>query len=611
MCAQTSLQQQQLLLRMEYEYEKEEFQRLTQTMGIGRKIKRGQCWYPVSTGRSYYNSLNQFVIEIERKEDKDIEHAFEYGKPVCFFTQDAGNQIKYLPFTAQVSYADDERMVVILPGASARIELEGAHQLGVQLYFDETSYRTMFEALADVIRAKGNRLAALRDIMLDNQLPAERQIFPQRFPWLNSTQEEAVNKVLRAKDVAVVHGPPGTGKTTTLVEAIYETLHRENQVLVCAQSNAAVDWIAEKLVDRGVAVLRIGNPSRVNDKMLSFTYERRFESHPLYSELWSIRKAIRETSRKRHERISELKDRATQIEIQINEDLFSQARVVASTLVSSNHRVLSGRKFSTLFIDEAAQALEAACWIAIRKAERVVLAGDHCQLPPTIKCIDAARGGLSNTLMEKIVTGKPQSVSLLKVQYRMHQAIMHFPSHWFYSGEVYAAPQVHNRSILDYDTPLVWLDTSGQDFQEEFVGDSYGRINKSEANLLLTELENYIKRIGAKRMLDERIDFGIISPYKAQVQYLRNEIKRSRFLRPFKEAITVHTVDGFQGQERDVIFISLVRANDDGQIGFLSDLRRMNVAITRARMKLVILGDASTLTKHKFYRELFEYIKLL
>jgi predicted DNA helicase len=417
--------------------------------------------------------------------------------------------------------------------------------------------------------------------------------------------------VLHAKDVAIVHGPPGTGKTTTLVEAVYETLHRENQVLVCAQSNAAVDWIAEKLVDRGVAVLRIGNPSRVNDKMLSFTYERRFESHPLYSELWSIRKAIRETSRKRHERISELKDRATQIEIQINEDLFSQARVVASTLVSSNHRVLSGRKFSTLFIDEAAQALEAACWIAIRKAERVVLAGDHCQLPPTIKCIDAARGGLSNTLMEKIVTGKPQSVSLLKVQYRMHQAIMHFPSHWFYSGEVYAAPQVHNRSILDYDTPLVWLDTSGQDFQEEFVGDSYGRINKSEANLLLTELENYIKRIGAKRMLDERIDFGIISPYKAQVQYLRNEIKRSRFLRPFKAAITVHTVDGFQGQERDVIFISLVRANDDGQIGFLSDLRRMNVAITRARMKLVILGDASTLTKHKFYRELFEYIKLL
>lgn len=611
MCAQTSLQQQQLLLRMEYEYEKEEFQRLTQTMGIGRKIKRGQCWYPVSTGRSYYNSLNQFVIEIERKEDKDIEHAFEYGKPVCFFTQDVGNQIKYLPFTAQVSYADDERMVVILPGASARIELEVAHQLGVQLYFDETSYRTMFEALADVIRAKGNRLATLRDIMLDNQLPAERQIFPQRFPWLNCTQEEAVNKVLRAKDVAVVHGPPGTGKTTTLVEAIYETLHRENQVLVCAQSNAAVDWIAEKLVDRGVAVLRIGNPSRVNDKMLSFTYERRFESHPLYSELWSIRKAIRETSRKRHERISELKDRATQIEIQINEDLFSQARVVASTLVSSNHRVLSGRKFSTLFIDEAAQALEAACWIAIRKAERVVLAGDHCQLPPTIKCIDAARGGLSNTLMEKIVTGKPQSVSLLKVQYRMHQAIMHFPSHWFYSGEVYAAPQVHNRSILDYDTPLVWLDTSGQDFQEEFVGDSYGRINKSEANLLLTELENYIKRIGPKRMLDERIDFGIISPYKAQVQYLRNEIKRSRFLRPFKAAITVHTVDGFQGQERDVIFISLVRANDDGQIGFLSDLRRMNVAITRARMKLVILGDASTLTKHKFYRELFEYIKLL
>ena len=308
-------------------------------------------------------------------------------------------------------------------------------------------------------------------------------------------------------------------------------------------------------------------------------------------------------------RMSRLRDRATELEIQINADLFDSARVIASTLVSSNHRLLNGRRFPTLFIDEAAQALEAACWIAIRKADRVILAGDHCQLPPTIKCIEAARGGLAHTLMEKVVQQQPSAVSLLKVQYRMHEAIMQFPSDWFYHGELEAAPEVRYRGILDFDTPMNWIDTSEMDFHEDFVGESFGRINKQEANLLLQELEADIERIGKDRILDDRIEFGLISPYKAQVQYLRGKIKGSSFLRPCRSLITVNTVDGFQGQERDVIFISLVRANEDGQIGFLNDLRRMNVAITRARMKLVILGDTSTLTKHPFYKRLMLFIK--
>ncbi|WP_281862696.1 AAA domain-containing protein [Bacteroides acidifaciens] len=615
------LQQQQLLLRMEYKYEKEEFKRQTETMGIARKVKRGLCWYPVSPGRSYYNSLNQLVIDITRTENKEIEHSFEFGRPVCFFHQSLEGKMKYMNFIATVSYADEERMVVVLPGAGALAELQTPNILiGVQLYFDETSYRAMFEALEDVIRAKGNRLAELRDTFLGTQKPRFRELYPVRFPWLNNTQEAAVNKVLCTRDVSIVHGPPGTGKTTTLVEAIYETLHREPQVLVCAQSNTAVDWICEKLVDRGVTVLRIGNPTRVNDKMLSSTYERRFESHPAYPELWSIRKSIREMNGRMRRgsyteregmrnRMNRLRDRATELEILINADLFDSARVIASTLVSSNHRLLNGRRFPTLFIDEAAQALEAACWIAIRKADRVILAGDHCQLPPTIKCIEAARGGLEHTLMEKIVQQKPSAVSLLKVQYRMHEAIMQFPSDWFYHGKLEAAPEVRHRGILDFDTPMNWIDTSGMDFHEEFVGESFGRINKEEANLLLQELETYINRIGKERILEERIDFGLISPYKAQVQYLKSKIKGSSFLRPFRSLITVNTVDGFQGQERDVIFISLVRANEDGQIGFLNDLRRMNVAITRARMKLVILGDAATLTRHPFYKRLMSFIK--
>lgn len=605
---------------MEYEYEKEEFKRQTENMGVARKVKRGLCWYPASPGRSYYNSLNQLVIEVTHTENTDIEHNFEFGRPVCFFRQSADGKITYFNFTATVSYADDVCMVVVMPGAGAVMDIQSVDNLGVQLYFDETSYRTMFEALEDVLRAKGNRLAELRDTLLGTMKAGFRELYPVRFPWLNSTQETAVNKVLCARDVAIVHGPPGTGKTTTLVEAIYETLHREPQVLVCAQSNMAVDWISEKLVDRGVNVLRIGNPTRVNDKMLSFTYERRFENHPLYPELWSIRKELRQLGGRARRgsyderegirsRMSRLRDRATALEVQINTELFDSAHVIASTLVSSNHRLLNGRRFGTLFIDEAAQTLEAACWIAIRKADRVVLAGDHCQLPPTIKCYEAARGGLERTLMEKVAANKPSAVSLLKVQYRMHEDIMRFSSNWFYDGELEAAPEIRHRGILDWDTPVTWIDTSDMDFKEEFVGETFGRINKEEAHLLLKELEAYILRIGGSRILEERIDFGLISPYKAQVQYLRGKIKGSATLRPYRSLITVNTVDGFQGQERDVIFISLVRANEEGQIGFLNDLRRMNVAITRARMKLVILGEAATLGHHAFYKQLLEYVK--
>ncbi len=615
------LHRQQLLLRMEYETEKEEFKQQTQTMGIARKVKRGLAWMPVAVGRSYYNSLNQFVVEITRSSDTDIEHSFEFGCAVVFLRQSADGSLSYYNFQGTVSYADENRMVVAIPGADALAQIQRAGMLGVQLYFDETSYQAMFDALQAVISSKGERLAHLRDLLLGTGMQAEfRDLYPMQLPWLNKTQEQAVNRILCARDIAIVHGPPGTGKTTTLVEAIYETLHREPQVLVCAQSNTAVDCISEKLVDRGINVLRIGNPSRVNDKMLSFTYERKFESHPSYPELWAIRKELRRLrSQKRagdfdkreslRHRIVKLNDRAIALELAIREDLFNSANVVASTLVSSNHRLMYGRKFSTLFIDEAAQALEAACWIAIRHADRIVLAGDHQQLPPTIKCIEAARGGLDRTLMQYVVEKMPDTVTLLQTQYRMHTDIMRFSSEWFYGGKLVAAPEVKERSILDYDAPITWIDTAEiEGAHEQFVGDSFGRINKAEADLLVNKLIEYVDMIGTERILDERIDFGIISPYRAQVQYLRASIRSEARLRPLRNAISINTVDGFQGQERDVVFISLVRSNENGQIGFLNDLRRMNVAMTRARMKLVILGNADTLGKHHFYRQLQHYI---
>lgn len=620
------LQRQRMLLEIEYNHEKEEFRKQTETMGVERKVRRGDAWFPVSIGRSYYNSLNQMVVEVMRQPGSDIEHNFEAGRPVCFFTIEndtstagtkntkAGSKLQYLSFTATVSYAEQDRMVVALPDSGRIVDLQRQDALGVQLFFDETSYRLMFEALDRVIRARSGRLADLRDIFY-TKAPASRYTFDaMRFPWLNASQEKAVNEVLWAKDVAVVHGPPGTGKTTTLVEAIFETLRRESQVLVCAQSNMAVDWISEKLVDRGINVLRIGNPTRVNDKMLSFTYERRFEAHPDYPQLWSIRKAIRELRQQRkhadswHQKMDRLKSRATELELRIRSSLFGEARVIASTLTGAANRVLEGEKYSTLFIDEAAQALEAACWIAIRKAGRVILAGDHCQLPPTVKSIMALKGGLGKTLMERIVENKPETVTLLKMQYRMNEQIMKFSSEWFYHGMVESAPTVSHRGILDYDTPMMWIDTAECDGKEEFVGENFGRINRAEAELTLQTLQQYLEKIGKQRILEESIDVGIISPYRAQVQLLRKELRKREFFRPYRHLLTVNTVDGFQGQERDIILISLVRSNDGGDIGFLRDLRRMNVAITRARMKLIILGSSETMTSHPFYKKLYEYV---
>ena len=677
-----ALLQQRTLLQLEYYTEKEAFRKLTEQIGMRRKVKRGDAWFPLRIGKSFYNSLNQKSIEVFRTSDEEIDHNFEFGRPVVFFkseersvkseefnssSDDVSNKnkgnlsegqensslithhssLKYFSFTGTVSYVDGDRMVINVPDSVSLLDLQTEEPIGVQLSFDETSYKLMFEALDRTMKAKNNRLAYLRDLFYSHQKAGRFSFEPMKFPWLNPTQERAVNEVLWAKDVAIVHGPPGTGKTTTLVEAINETLMRESQVLVCAQSNMAVDWISEKLVDRGINVLRIGNPTRVNDKMLGFTYERRFESHPDYPQLWAIRKAIRElrSNRKKgsesfHQKMDRLRSRAAEIEIRINTELFGEARVIACTLVGSAHRLLEGMKFGTLFIDEAAQALEAACWIPMRRASRVILAGDHCQLPPTVKSIAALRAGLGKTLMERIAENKPEVVTLLKIQYRMNEEIMRFSSDWFYGGQVESAPQIKYRSILDFDHPITWIDTSNEEnqitiegedapedsastsssvsaanqnsdlnFKEQFVGESYGRINKAEAELTLLTLAEYFTKIGKQRVLGDSIDVGIISPYRAQVQYLKKLIKKYEFFKPYRRLISVNTVDGFQGQERDVILISLVRSNDEGQIGFLKDLRRMNVAMTRARMKLIILGNKDTMTQHPFYKKLWEYVE--
>lgn len=625
------LQRLRKLLLMEHDAERAEYKQMTEQMPISRKVRRGVCWHPVRVGRSYYNSLNQLVAEVERVapdgtdgEDEDEanlpDHQFEHGKPVAFFVAQSADgqrqQLRLFASAHQISYVDGGRMVVTMPNEQVVSALSQVESLGVQLYFDETSYQAMFRALDDVLSSRDNRIVQLRDTFAGLRPPQTYTLPTMRFPWLNSTQEAGVNLVLRAKDVAIVHGPPGTGKTTTLVEAINETLKRETQVMVCAQSNMAVDWICERLTDYGIPILRIGNPTRVNEKMLSSTYERRFEAHPNYTDLWALRQAIRTIHQQRqkgehaHQKLARLRERATELEMRIHRSLFDQTRVVACTLVGSANKLLVGQHFPTLFIDEAAQALEPACWIAIRRANKVVLAGDHQQLPPTIKCQEALKQGLGITLMQRLVANVPGAVTLLTTQYRMHERIMRFSSDWFYGGRLEAAPSVKNRSILDFDEPILWIDTASasEPHGEQFVSEGHSRINPYEAQRLLQTLEDYVHKIGLPRLRDEHLDIGVITPYRMQAHLIRHLIKQSDPLRPLRRMITVNTVDGFQGQERDIILISLVRSNKRGQIGFLGDLRRMNVAITRARMKLIIIGDAATLSHHPFYRQLKAFI---
>ena len=614
-----SLQRLADLLRMEMQYEQEAYAR-TLTEGIFTTcVQESSCRYPITFGTSEYNALDQLVLTINYEvSDDETETDFEPGKPVAlFYLGDDGSQIHELPHQCYIEQAGIGLLTIIVPGKSALQSIRATAQnriLGVRLCIDTTSYRVMLDALSSAMRGDDVKFIHLRDTLIGPLKPNFRHLPRLSFPWLNHDQENAVQRVIEAQEVAIVHGPPGTGKTTTLIEAIIETLQRETQVLVCAPSNAAVDWISEQLSRRSVNVLRIGNPLRMSDEMLDCSYERRYAAHPDYPELWNIRKALREAresenlSREKRSRIAKLRSRATELEIRIQYDLFDHARVVSCTLIGSAYHILERRRFSTLFIDEAAQALEPACWAAILKADRVIFSGDHCQLPPTVKCPEAARGGLSHTLMQRIAHNHPECLTLLTTQYRMHRDIMAFPSRWFYHNRLTAAPQVADRQISPLDTPLTWFDTSQCHFGEK-ESRTLSRTNSEEARLLIHTLRDYIEMIGIDRIISERVDFGIISPYRAQVRIIRRLLKWQKYFRTLRRQISVNSVDGFQGQERDVIIISMVRDNDKGTIGFLSDLRRMNVAITRARMKLIILGNAETLSRHRFYAQLIEHFQ--
>lgn len=603
---------------MEHDYELSSYSQSLNPENISGRVCEADIKYPVTFAGTEYNALNDLIATINyQTDDEELENSFEPGQPVNFFHLSPDRTaVVELPHICFVDSYKEGTLRIVLPNRKALSSLQDKSMrfpLGIRTAVDDTSYRVMHESLLAAMHSSNEKFVRLRETILGNLRPRFRQMPPISLPWLNSGQNNAVCKVLAAMDVAIVHGPPGTGKTTTLVETIIETLRRESQVLVCAPSNAATDWISEQLYKRGVNVLRIGNPLKISDDMMACSYEQRYADHPDYHELWNIRRTLREVSsgmptQQRQKNLHQLQRRQVELEIKINNDLFEQANVVSCTLIGSAYRIMERRHFSTAFIDEAAQALEPACWAPILKADRVVLCGDFQQLPPTVKCVEAARNGLSNTLMQNVTRSKPECVTHLNIQYRMNSSIMDFPSQWFYKGKLIAAPEVADRTVHVMDTPLTWIDTINCGFAER-QNKSLSRLNAEEARLVVHTLRDYINMIGIQRIADDNVDFGIISPYRAQVRMIRRLLKMQHFYRRLRQQISVNTVDGFQGQERDVIVISMVRDNNEGQIGFLGDLRRMNVAITRARMKLMLIGNSSTLSKHKFFNALYEHFE--
>ena len=609
---------------------------------IQERQKRGLTWYPVIITKEDIGFGGKVVLELERPAGQQSLHLFQVGKTASLFGNLPGHSALEPP-TLNGVITGVRRHKLLLATTKEDLPdwvLEGG-KLGVDLTFDEVSYREMDHALCDVMSACGNRLAELRDVLLGGQQARFRApntddlFYPNP---LNASQLAAVRHVMAAQDVAIIHGPPGTGKTTTLVQAILETTRRERRVLVCAPSNTAVDLITEKMAERGVNVIRMGNPSRVSDLLLKHTLDAQVMAHSSYSKMRAMRQTAdqcRETAseRVRHFGVEERQQRqrlkeearmlfqvADDLERFITEDVLESVQVITCTLVGASNRNLRHLTFETVFIDEAAQALEPGCWIPIAKGERVILAGDHHQLPPTVKSEKAAREGLRETLFEKCIKRQPTTARMLTVQYRMHEHIMAFSSEQFYNGQLEAHQSVRHAGLEAYDLsfapdlPVEFIDTAGLGFLEITIPESRSTANPEEADLLLKRLAQLLAPpipCSQAEHKQNELTIGVIAPYRAQINCLKDAIEENEALSGLLQhrMLSVGTVDSFQGQERDIIAISLTRSNNHGEIGFLSDIRRMNVGMTRARRKLLIVGDSSTLGAHPFFKQLLAYVK--
>ncbi|POY36326.1 IGHMBP2 family helicase [Solitalea longa] len=615
------------VLKIEKEEDLQLYRKFVIESEIGERVKNGNSWYPVIITQTGYGRGEQVFVEIERTTAKGTDHQLQTGKRASLFSN-VNNQASKQRTEGVIGTAVKDKLRIYL-NADELPEWINQGKIGVDLLFDETSYKEMDETLRLVADAQNNRLSELREILLGHSPAGFSTISSSPLQnALNESQQLAIQQILSANDVAIVHGPPGTGKTTTFVEAIKQVTLLEKQVLVTAPSNTAVDLLCERLDAEGLNVVRIGHPARVGDHLADLVIDNKITQHEYFNDIKNIRKKAeefrslafkykrnfgKEESRQRQLLFNEarsLKQEAIKLEDYIISDILSEAQVIACTLVGANNQTLKDRTFKTVFIDEAAQALEPACWIPIMKAGRVIMAGDHFQLPPTVKSFEAGKQGLNTTLFEKTIK-RQQVDSLLNVQYRMHKAIMEFSNQQFYHGKLVAADSVvDHRLFANDENTLLFIDTAGCGFDEK-IENSRSAFNPEEGILLLSYLNDFVQQFSlndAEKF--ERIKrIGIISPYKAQVAYLSEQVENFDQLCSIREKIRFNTVDGFQGQECDLIAISLVRSNDKNEIGFLGDTRRMNVAMTRAKKKLLIIGDSATLSSHPFYAAFLEHVQ--
>ncbi len=638
-------------MQLEQKEDQAQFKLKNASASIKERRRRGLTWYPVTITQEDIGFGGKVVLELERPAHRQDLHLFQVGAAAALFSNAPGYSGPDRPVVSGVVTRVRRNKLVLattkeeLPDWVRNGSTPNGSTLGIDLTFDEVSYREMHQAMNDVIGAHGNRLAELRDVLLGVRQATYREpkaddlFYPSA---LNDSQLVAVRHVISAQDVAIIHGPPGTGKTTTLVQAILETIRRERRVLVCAPSNTAVDLLTEKLAERGVNVIRMGNPSRVSDLLLKHTLDAGVMAHPSYAKMHAMRQTAeqhRDTAselakegvrnfgfegRQHRQQLREeartLRQAADDLERFMTEDVLESVQVITCTLVGASHRHMRHLSFETVFIDEAAQALEPGCWIPIAKGQRLVLAGDHHQLPPTVKSEQAAREGLRETLFEKCIQRQPNTARMLKVQYRMHEQIMGFSSEKFYGGQLVPHASVRHAGLEAYDLrfapdlPVEFIDTAGCGYQEVAIPESRSTANPEEAHLLLDRLAQLLTPYDAAEHDEHQhtpLSIGVIAPYRAQINYLKDAIEDSEVLNGLllQRRLSVGTVDSFQGQERDIIAITLTRSNPQGEIGFLSDIRRMNVGMTRARRKLLLVGDSSTLCRHPFFVELLAYVK--
>ncbi|WP_432708433.1 AAA domain-containing protein [Pedobacter sp.] len=612
----------QQLLQLEQEEDLRNYQQLTSTSSIADRRGYGLSWYPVAIRGSEMSRGDYLSVEFERTTHHDLPHQLRFGMPAALFSN---HHPKTDRVEGIISYVGGNKLKLTLK-TDELPDWASDGKLGIDLLFDNNSYDEMKKALrAAALPDENNTSSSLVKILTGEKSPAFKTMpFLPVIDSLNASQQQAVDLILSAQDLAIVHGPPGTGKTTTLVQAI-KALNNQNhqQVLVVAPSNTAVDLLSEKLAAQGLKVIRVGNPARVSAELMSLTLDHHISVHPMMKEIKSLKKRAAEYKNMAHkykrnfgraekEQRKALFDEAYKImkevdktEQYITDQVLDGAQVIAATLVGANHYTVRQRKYATVLVDEAGQALEPANWIPILKADKVIFAGDHNQLPPTIKSLDAAKGGLTKTLFEKCVSLHPQAVALLDEQYRMHQQIMGYPSKAFYENKLKAHATVAKNLLYPGDEPLLFIDTSGCGFEEKAEGTS--TINPDEAALLLKHLTDTVNILKFHYTLEHFPTIGIISPYKQQIQVIKDLLAQTPVLSDYGCKITVNTIDSFQGQERDMVYISLTRSNNDGQIGFLADIRRMNVAMTRARKKLVVFGDSATLSRHAFYDNFIQY----